>query len=131
MKRCPACDERVETYAPGVSYTRVDGLDWHIGCAPPEVDVNEIFLLQLTRSELELLLAHTSTVYAVNLSAELTPSARVLCPEGEVVPLPDFLSSLGAKSLIRQTRKFIAEQGLDGLKILSNKFLQILGRPQL
>lgn len=131
MKRCPACDERVETHAPGVSYTRVDGLDWHIGCAPPEVDQNEIFLLQLTRAEIEFMLTHTSTVYAVHLSGELTPNARVLCLDGESVPLPDFLSSMGAQNMVRHTRRFIREQGLDGLKELSNKFLRLVGRPEL
>lgn len=43
MKTCPGCDERVETYAPGVSYTQLEpyGPYWHIKCAEEELKERE------------------------------------------------------------------------------------------
>lgn len=43
MKRCPGCDLRVETHAPGESYTVLEpyGLAWHVACAEEELRERE------------------------------------------------------------------------------------------
>lgn len=129
-KLCPGCDKRLETYEPGVSYVKVDGVEWHPRCAP--APVHEIFLVQLDRAEIEFVMQHVATLYVVELAREQTPAAAVLQPAtGEIESLVDFLTKLGAKAIAQAAAVFLKDRGVEGCRVLANKFLRLLGSKEL
>lgn len=99
--------------------------------APAALANNEIFLVQLTRAEIELALAHVGTVYVLKLAEATTPNAQVLQPDGEVVLLTDWIAKMGARSLSTSGREFVAAHGIEGLRTFSNKLLKLVGRSPL
>lgn len=92
--------------------------------------VEEIFLLPLTRAELELVEGEISVMYAIELAKAQTPDFFVLTGDG-VTPYPEWLARLGAREVGRKLAKFVAIHGTDGLRTLTNKLFKLEGRSEL
>lgn len=90
----------------------------------------EIFLLPLTRAELELVEGEISVMYAIELAKATTPNALILTGDG-VTPYPEWLARLGAREVGRKLAKFIEAHGAEGLRVLTNKLFKLEGRAEL
>lgn len=99
---------------------------------PAPAGLNEIFLLQLTRAEMDLVFGMLSSVYAYELAQAITPTAEIsFAPGAGKQPFPAWLRELGGKQISAIVSKFVREQGIDAMRDAVNKFLKLLGRTEL
>lgn len=97
---------------------------------PTTPQISEIFLLPLTRAELELIEGEISVMYAIELAKATAPYSMVLTGDG-ATPYPEWLARLGAREVGRKLAKFIDAHGVDGIRVLTNKLFKLEGRPDL